>query len=607
MTHPQNHWSSAHSNNLYRVDQWGEGHFGINEAGHVVALPCADGPEIDLTELVSELEKSGLRLPTLVRFPGILSDRVSSLCTAFDDVRAERDYAGTYTAIYPIKVNQQRSVVEHILHNGHSQPGLEAGSKPELLAVLGLPPLNRPIVCNGYKDRAFIRLVMAGVQLGHTVYLVVEKLSELDDILALAKETGIMPRLGLRARLASVATGHWQNTGGDRAKFGLTASQLLTAVERLRTAGYTQAIRMLHVHVGSQVANADALRTAMAEVANLYRALRESAVPLECVDVGGGLAVDYEGRGDTGFCSMNYRVSEYAEIVIGALAHVCHQYTLLQPAIFSESGRALTAHHAVLLTDIIDEEVIDQERVDNSTDTAEAAPNNPLATCRAAVDAIETAQQAFIARKTNLEQRANAEYQGYAQLQRAAAHLNADNPEHQQLLAELEDKLADKYYGNFSVFQSVPDAWALNQVFPILPLQRLDEKPNRRVRLCDLTCDSDGHIDSTLPLHERRPGERYLLGLFMVGAYQENLGDMHNLFGNTDTVNVETDGQSWYLTEPTRGDAAYQLLEAVHFQPQHLRDAYRRKIDAAAMDTAHAEECAALLEKGLKGYTYLLD
>lgn len=603
-------WSVGMARQLYRVAAWGEGYFDVDDAGRAVARPRRGGPEIALSEVVDRLGEAGLRLPVLLRFTDILADRVRGLCAAFDDACARHGYGGGYTAVYPVKVNQQRTVVEHIVRAGNGRVGLEAGSKPELMAVLGLAPAGCTIVCNGYKDRAFLRLALAGRQLGHPVYLVVEKPSELEDILALAGDLGVRPLIGLRVRLAGVAAGHWQNTGGDKSKFGLTASQTVTAVERLRSAGYLDSLRMLHVHVGSQVADRAALGRAMDETAGLYRGLRQLGAPVDCVDVGGGLAVDYEGRGDVSYCSMNYGVPDYADLVISALAGVCRAHDLPHPRVISESGRALTAHHAVLLTEVIDSESL------NDGTAAEISDEPPLTAVRAVQARLDEAQAAFVRGELDLAGRAAVERESYAALRALAPRLDAGDAEQRAVLDALREKLADKYFCNFSVFQSLPDVWALDQIFPILPLARLDERPDRRVRLCDLTCDSDGRIDryvdadgldGTLPLHALRPDEPYRLGIFMVGAYQENLGDMHNMFGDTDAVNVETGDGGWRLTEAERGDRADELLRYVHFEPEALRAAYRDKLAAAELGPGARAECLALLEEGLSGYTYLLD
>lgn len=607
-------WTAEDSRALYRVDAWGEGYFGVDENGAALASPRQNGAKIDLRELTSELEASGLRLPVLVRFTDILGDRVRRLCSGFDTACAAVGYTGGYTAVYPVKVNQQRTVVEHLLRFGDQRVGLEAGSKPELMAVLGLNPRGRTIVCNGYKDTTFIRLALAGQQMGHRVFLVVEKPSEVADILRLAKAAGVSPRIGLRVRLASVAAGHWQNTGGDKAKFGLTAGQVIDVVEQLRDANALDCLHMLHVHIGSQVADSAALARAMRETASVYRALRKLGAPVDCVDVGGGLAVDYEGRRATSFCSMNYGLADYARIVVQALLDICAAHDLPHPEIISESGRAMTAHHAVLLTEVIDHESPN----DGLAAAGNEAIGEPVADHEGTLQHIQDTQAAFIRGDIDLAERARIERTAYLRLQQLEKMLSADDPEHRPSLVALRERLAEKYFCNFSVFQSVPDVWALDQIFPVMPIERLDERPGCRVRLCDLTCDSDGRmdryvddagLDSSLPLHALKDGERYRLGIFLVGAYQENLGDMHNLFGDTDAVNVELDDseRGWRLTEAELGDRADELLRYVHFEPEALRAAYVAKLDVTGLDAAAREQCLALLDEGLSGYTYLLD
>lgn len=605
-----NDWTIADARALYRVAVWGEGYFDINDTGAVTVRPRADGPIIDLDALTDEIQRAGLRLPVLARFTDILGDRITRLCEAFARARETHDYAGHYTVVYPVKVNQQRAVVEQLVAAGGARAGLEAGSKPELMAVLALAAPGSTIVCNGYKDRAFLRLALIGQQLGHRMFIVVEKPSELAPIAEIADELGLRPNLGLRVRLASVAAGHWQNTGGDKSKFGLTAAQVVDALAQLESLGYADCVRMLHVHVGSQVADHAALARAMDETAQLYRGLRQLGAPIECVDVGGGLAVDYEGRGARSFCSMNYGVPDYAEVVVAALAGVCERFDLPAPDLISESGRALTAHHAVLLTQVIDSESMPQREAAAFDDGLSASARLD----RAQRD-LDDVQTRFLSGDIGLVERATVEGE-VAAVYRALAEQPPDNDDERTAVAAAQEKLAAKYFVNFSVFQSVPDVWALDQVFPVMPLARLDERPGERARLCDLTCDSDGRmdryvdengVDSTLPLHALRDGEAYRLGIFMVGAYQENLGDMHNLFGDTDVVNVEVDADGWRLADAEQGDRADELLRYVHFEPDDLRAAYRRKLAASGLDARSKREAEALLEAGLSGYTYLLE
>lgn len=603
-------WTLDDARRLYRVATWGDGYFGINDAGHTEVRPAAGMPAIDLDDLADEIQGAGLRLPVLVRFTDILGDRLNRLADAFDAACAAHDYAGHYTVVYPVKVNQQRSVVEHLVTAGGDRAGLEAGSKPELMAVLALARPGSTIVCNGYKDRAFLRLALAGQQLGHRVYIVVEKPSELAPIAELADSLGLRPRLGLRVRLASVAAGHWQNTGGEKSKFGLTADQVVAAVARMRELGLLDCVSMLHVHVGSQVADHAALARAMDETAHLYRSLRALGAPVDTVDVGGGLAVDYEGRGARSFCSMNYGVPDYAEVVVGALARVVERFDLPAPNIISESGRALTAHHAVLLTQVIDSET--------SLNVAPAVLDETLS-ASAQLDRVAAhladVQARFVAGDLGLAERAAAEREAAA-VYRAVAALRPVDADDRAAVTAAREKLATKYFVNFSVFQSVPDVWALDQIFPVMPLARLDEAPDQNARLCDLTCDSDGRLDryvddngldTTLPLHTLRADEAYRIGIFMIGAYQENLGDMHNLFGDTDVVDVEIRDGAWHLGDAQHGDRTDELLTYVHFEPEALRRAYRRKLTAAGLAPRQRAECEALLEAGLAGYTYLLE
>lgn len=604
-------WQIDDARALYRVKTWGEGYFDINARGAVTVTPKAGGPAIDLDALTDDIQRAGLRLPVLARFTDILGDRINRLCDAFEAARERHDYSGRYTVVYPVKVNQQRAVVEQLVAAGGERAGLEAGSKPELMAVLALAAPSSVIVCNGYKDRAFLRLAMIGQQLGHRVHIVVEKPSELEPIAELADELDLRPSIGLRVRLASVAAGHWQNTGGEKSKFGLTASQVVDALNRLERLGYADCVQMLHVHVGSQVADHAALARAMDETAHLYRGLRALGAPVSVVDVGGGLAVDYEGRGARSFCSMNYGVPDYADVVVGALARVCRSFELPMPDLISESGRALTAHHAVLLTQVIDSE----SARDDSVATLEGGVS-PSATLDRAERHMADVQARFLAGDIGLEERAAAEVDTAAVYRALAAHA-PDNDDERAAITTAQEKLASKYFVNFSVFQSVPDVWALDQIFPVMPLARLDERPEERARLCDLTCDSDGRmdryvdengVDSTLPLHGLRSGEAYRLGIFMVGAYQENLGDMHNLFGDTDVVNVEVDDAGgWRLADAEQGDRADELLRYVHFEPDALRAAYRRKLAASNLDARTKRETETLLEAGLSGYTYLLE
>jgi arginine decarboxylase len=622
-------WTLDRARELYNIANWNGGYFHVNDRGRVcLRVPgLADHPGVDLFELALSLRDSGeSSLPVLIRFQDILSDRVRRLREAFDQARQETGFEGAYTAVYPIKVNQQRSVVERILGEGGDRVGLEAGSKPELMAVLALSRPGGVIVCNGYKDREYLRLALIGRLLGLRVYIVIEKPSELDGVMEASRDLGVRPMLGMRVRLASIGKGKWQNTGGEKAKFGLSASQSLGLLERLREADMLDCMQLLHFHMGSQIANIRDIQAGMGEAGRFYAELRRLGADIQVVDAGGGLGVDYEGSRSRNDCSMNYSLKEYANNIVRSLVNACREYDLPHPQIFTESGRALTAHHAVLVTN-----VIDTERAPDREGLAPPGDDEPLILQdmwhlyenREGIAPTEVyhdmahwlseAQAMYTHGVLDLAQRARAETLYFATCRRLASDDSLRLP--REIRDEINEKLADKYFCNFSVFQSIPDVWAIDQIFPIMPLHRLDEPPTRRAVLQDLTCDSDGHVDryvdsegveTSLPLHPLREGEPYLLGIFLVGAYQEILGDLHNLFGDTDSINVVLEpGGGHRLEQPERGDTVDELLRYVHFDPQTLAAAYRAKVASAGLDEALGGRVLAELEHGLSGYTYL--
>jgi arginine decarboxylase len=615
----------------YGIHRWGEGYFGISPQGHATVQPDPErATVIDLHRLAHEVRAAGLAWPVLVRFNAILHHRVRSLCRAFAGVAAELGYRGRYTAIYPIKVNQQRTVVEELLRGGGDCIGLEAGSKPELMAVLAHAVPGGSIVCNGYKDREYIRLALLGRRLGHEVFIVIEKPSELDIVLAEAADLGIEPLLGVRVRLAAVASGKWQNSGGEKSKFGLSASQLLALVSRLREHDKLHWLQLLHSHIGSQIPNLRDIRRGIGEAARFYAELRRHGVPIRVVDVGGGLGVDYEGSGTRSYCSMNYSVEAYAREVVRALAHVCDADGLPQPGIFTESGRAMTAHHAVLITNVIGREPAEtgDDPLRTVADDHEALhwlraelaaldQRSPIEAFEEARHLFDEAHELFERGEMSLEQRAGAEQLFYAIAHRVRAELRPESRRHRDLLDRLNELLADRVFCNFSLFQSLPDVWAIEQIFPVMPLHRLDEPPQASAMLHDLTCDSDGCIqnyvdqdgvETTLAMHVPRAGEDYLLGIFLAGAYQEILGDMHNLFGDTDAVNVALDDQGGYrLSQPEKGDAVDELLRYVHFDPEEMLERYVRKLKAQGVGEALLDSYYRELKAGLQGYTYLED
>ncbi|MCC2656280.1 MAG: biosynthetic arginine decarboxylase [Panacagrimonas sp.] len=625
-------WTPSQARGLYNMPNWGEGYFDVSDAGNVVVRPFRERSPgaVDLHELALRLPGEGLELPVLVRFTDILRDRVDALAGAFATVIGEYGYGGGYTGVYPIKVNQQGSVVEAILGHGGDRVGIEAGSKPELAAVLGLARPDSVIVCNGYKDRAYIRRALIGQKIGHRVYIVVEKLSELPLVIQESRALDVAPLVGLRVRLASHSDSSQQNTGGEKSKFGLATPQVLEAVEMMRRAGFLDAIRMVHFHLGSQVANVQDVARGMREAARFYVELRRLGAPVDVVDVGGGLGVDYEGTRSRSYCSMNYSVREYARSIVRTLQEVCAESGEPEPNLISESGRALTAHHAVLIANVVDQEIIDDGDVAAPAPEAhpvlhelhdllaEVAERGPLESLFEARTLLAEAHAHYGEGKLSLAGRAAAERSHYAVARAVIPLLDPEVRAHRETLDELREKLSAKYFCNFSVFQSVPDSWAIDQVFPIMPIHRLTERPEQRTRLCDLTCDSDGRLDAyvdregltpTLALHPLRDGEPYLLGFFMVGAYQEILGDIHNLFGDTNAVNVVLDAAApdgWRLEAHEHGDRTDELLRYVHLAPEELAKSYRRKLDrASGISSAQKVELLAELDAGLTGYTYL--
>ncbi len=626
-------WTPQDARTTYNVPHWGAGYFDIDAEGHVVVTPRPGrDAAIDLHEVAGELARQHLSWPVLVRFTDILHDRVDLLCNSFQAAMQKAGYGGGYTAVYPVKVNQQHSVVQEIVDHGGERLGLEAGSKPELMAVLGIARPGSVIVCNGYKDREYIRLALLGQQLGHRVFIVIEKSAELELVLEAAAELELRPTLGVRVRLASIGAGKWQNTGGEKSKFGLSAAQVLTLLAQLEACDMLDCLSMLHFHLGSQLVNLRDIQQGLQECGRFYAELQRLGATIETVDVGGGLGVDYEGSHSRSPCSMNYSVQEYAEVIVQSLQRICREQDLPEPHLMSESGRALTAHHAVLITDVVDtEQVPDADSIVAPSDTAPAVVQQLWRQYRlsqAAIDAhraveiwhdteqlMQELQQAFSQGHLALAERAGAEAIFFALCRRLQQALQGAHSRHNAVREQINEKLADKYFVNFSLFQSMPDVWAIEQIFPILPLQRLDEKPTRRGVLEDITCDSDGRIDyyvdsagveSTLPLHEIRQGETYLLGIFLLGAYQEILGDMHNLFGDTDSIHVrlQQDG-SYKFSQALQGDTVDSILRYVHFNPDELLEQYHAKLQASDLDAARRRLIRDELAAGLRGYTYL--
>ncbi|MCU0733975.1 MAG: biosynthetic arginine decarboxylase [Methylotetracoccus sp.] len=621
-------WTIQQARELYAIDHWSEGYFDIDGQGAVVVRPKrgAPGNAPSLREIAQAAKQEGLSLPLLVRFSDILKDRVALLHDAFETARRELGYSGCYHPVYPIKVNQQHSVVEALHQSGSAKVGLEAGSKSELLAILALAAPADIIICNGYKDRAYIRLALIGTRLGLNLFIVIEKLSELEIVLEESTVLGIAPQLGLRIRLANVNAGKWQNSGGEKSKFGLNASEIMKLIARLNAAGGLTWLQLMHFHMGSQVANINEIKPALREAGRYFKELSELGAPIRYADVGGGLGVDYEGTHSNSSCSINYSVQEYAQTIVRGFSEICAETALPEPQLITEAGRAMTAHHAVLITNIIDIESVSEEPpklMDPS-----AAPVKELAELWQRVDGetplgifhdaqfdLQEARSLFAQGLVSLAELAQAERLASAIFCRIRHRLDVRLRAHREALDELNDRLADKVFCNFSVFQSMPDAWAIEQIFPVMPLQRLGEEPTRRAVIQDLTCDSDGcltryidrqSIETTMPIHAVKEGEPYLIGIFMVGAYQEILGDMHNLFGDTHSVNVEFDDTGHYrFVDPVHGDGADDLLRYVHIDPDDLERAYRKKLFEAHLTPAQRKLYESELIAGLSGYTYL--
>ena len=623
-------WSPDRARKTYSIPHWASGYFDVDEGGRVTVHPRgAGGPPVALPEVVDRALDSGANLPLLVRFSDILGDRLRALQEAFAQAQADSEYAGGYTAVYPIKVNQHRGVAGTLASHAGDGFGLEAGSKPELMAVLALSRPGGLVICNGYKDREYIRLALIGRKLGMNVFIVIEKPSELRLVMEESKALGVEPALGVRMRLASLGAGKWQNSGGDKAKFGLSPRQLLDLWKSLRDSGMGDALKLLHFHMGSQISNVRDIARGMREATRYFVELSKLGAQIEYFDVGGGLGIDYEGTRSRSFNSVNYGIAQYASTIVQALADVCTEADLPQPRIVTECGRAMTAHHAVLVANVSEVEAAPEGRVPDAHDD-EPAVIRHLREIHAELEerpAVELFHEAahhhaeglglYALGQLDLVHRARIDDLFYAIAHAVKARLTFDEKSHRPLLDELNERLVDKYFVNFSVFESMPDVWAIDQVFPIVPIERLDEAPTRRGTIADLTCDSDGKIDtyvenedldSSLPLHELRPGESYRLGFFLVGAYQEILGDIHNLFGDTDAIEVKLDGDGGYaITQQRRGDTTDVMLDYVGYKVDDLRRIYRAKVGAADLTKSEAARLNEALEAGLTGYTYLDD
>jgi arginine decarboxylase len=638
---PAQPWQVVDSEELYLVNAWGKGYFSINDAGHVVVRPdTRPGNEIDLFEVVEGLKARDLTTPVVVRLSDILAHRLKHMHAAFAQAIAENDYQNRYAAVFPIKVNQQRLVVEEVYRYGREFGfGLEAGSKPELLAVMAMTEntADRLIVCNGFKDDSYIEAVTLATKLGRTIIPVVENFDELGLILKHAQTYGVRPRIGVRVKLFSEGSGRWRDSAGEKSKFGLFVTEILELFNILKSHDMLDCLQLVHCHPGSQLQDIRRVKDAINELAHVYAELKLMGAGLQYIDVGGGLGVDYDGSGTNFSSSMNYTLNEYASDVVYRIASVCNARNIPHPMIISESGRAVAAYHSILIFDALGSSALDKfqvtgNEVDEYNGTQELpAPVKDLAVAYRSVNErrlVECYHDALTAREQvlqmfnigllSLEFRAMAErlYWGTLARIRDACRKLERMPEE---LHDLEVILSDTYFCNFSVFQSLPDSWAIDQLFPIMPIHRLDERPTRLGVLADITCDSDGKIDHfvslrdvkrTLELHELKDGEKYYLAAFLVGAYQETLGDLHNLFGDTHVVHIRLhDEGGWWIEEIVKGDTANKVLEYMEYDVAELAPALSRDCERAIRDgrmtIAETQKLKRFYEGELDGYSYL--
>lgn len=622
-------WDVFKSKNLYNIKNWGDNFFDISQHSELTVSPDRESLGVSLYEIAQDLIGRGFSLPVLVRFPDILRQRVERLCNAFAMAKKKENYHADYKLIYPIKVNQQCSVVETIVNTG--QAGLEAGSKSEMMAILTLSlPIGSVVICNGYKDREYVRMALIAQEIGLQPYIVIEKTTELKLIIQEAASLNLVPRLGIRIKLASVGKGKWQDSGGEKSKFGLNATQTIGLINHIREAGLIDSLQLMHFHVGSQIPNIHDIQKILSEAARFYAELRALGVPIKIVDTGGGLGVDYEGMLSSSPFSRNYTIEEYAHNIVYGFKEICNKLNLPQPDIITETGRALTAHHAVLITNIVD-----IEPVSSFGDIQPASDKDPeiiqdlwcqlnninqssaLEVYHNAVYWLNELHVMFSYGVIDLKQRAHAEQLFYSICLKVRGLLetNLHSRAYHKVFDELNDKLADKYFVNFSLFSSAPDSWALEQLFPIMPLHRLNEYPDNRVTLQDLTCDSDGQfkkyvhscgIDTSLPMHSPVGIEPYLIGIFLLGAYQEILGDMHNLFGTTHSVNVHIAKDNTYIISDTmKGDTIKKMLGYVNFNTVSFVDDFQKRLQSTCLNTEQQQFYMRELESILDGYSYL--
>ncbi len=627
-------WSVEEARELYNIAEWGKGFFDINDKGNMLVTPEKTRQKsLDIKELMDDLRLRGIHPPVLIRFTDILQKRIQELQAAFHKAIQEYGYRGAYHGVYPVKVNQSKQVVEDIVDFGREYDfGLEAGTKAELLIVLSsLDNLNAPLICNGYKDDEYIEMALWATKMGRRVFIVVEKPSELDLIIRWARKLKVRPYIGVRAKLSARGRGKWESSGGDKSKFGLFPAEILDAVEQLRAAGMLDRLQLLHFHLGSQITAIQSIKDAMRESSRIFAELIRLGVPIGYFDVGGGLAVDYDGSKTNFSSSTNYSIEEYASDVVSALAEICEERGIPHPAIISESGRALVAYHSILVFNVLGtSELIDETRPLEIPDNAPEAVMNLSEVLKGLTvknfqesyhDAMQIRDETltlFNVGMMTLEHRALVERLFWLVCHRIARIIHGLDYVPDEL-ENLDRFISDTYYGNLSVFQSLPDHWAVKQLFPICPIHRLHERPARKATLADITCDSDGKVDqfidlhdvkNTVDLHELKEGKPYYLGVFLVGAYQEALGDLHNLLGDTNIVHVSVLGRNKYRIDKTiEGAKVRDVLSYMQYQKRDVMNAFRRmveeSIEGRRISIKESARVKKFLEDGLDGYTYL--
>ena len=626
-------WTIEDSKELYNISGWGTSYFGINEKGDVYVTPCKDNTQIDLRDIMDELALRDINAPVLLRFPDILDNRIEKTASCFQTAKEEYGYKGENFVIYPIKVNQMQPVVEEIISHGKKfNLGLEAGSKPELHAVIAVQAQSDSlIICNGYKDESYIELALLAQKMGKRIFIVVEKLNELDIIAKVANKLNVKPNIGIRIKLASSGSGKWAESGGDASKFGLTSAELLTALNKIEEMGFHDCLRLIHFHIGSQITKIRRIQTALREAAQFYINLHKMGYNVDFVDCGGGLGVDYDGtRSSSSESSVNYSIQEYVNDCVYTFVDAANKNNIEHPNLITESGRSLSAHHSVLVIDVLETaslpempEEFEAKETDHQLvkDLYEIwdnlNPRNMLEDWHDAEQIREEALQLFSHGIVDLKTRAEIEAMYWSvchEINNLAKHMKHVPEE----LRGLDKILADKYFCNFSLFQSLPDSWAIDQLFPIMPIQRLDERPTRNATLQDITCDSDGkianfvtdgHIGNVLPLHPLKKNEPYYLGVFLVGAYQEILGDMHNLFGDTNAAHISVKDGKYCIDQIFDGETVEEVLDYVQYNPKklvrQLEQWVTKSVKEGKISLDEGKEFLGTYRNGLFGYTYL--